>query len=188
MDDLAIPVRRFTVDDFYRMGETGLLGAEERVELLDGQIVQMASIGSRHASVVDKLTRFFVRAVDEVAVVRVQNPLRLGPFSEPVPDIVLAHPSNDFYESAHPRADQAFLVVEVSETTVRLDRGVKIPLYAAAGVREVWIVDLMNETLETHLEPRQGLYHKSATFRAGDNIAPEAFPDAVIRVADLLPH
>src|SRR3984957_5698612 len=126
----------FTVDEYYRMAEAGILGPEERVELIDGEIIQMSPIGDRHLGCVNAAPSFFTSTFREKAVVSVQNPLQLNDYTEPEPDVVLLKPRKDFYRGKHPDAESTLLVVEVSDTTLRYDRKIKLPRYAAAGIPE----------------------------------------------------
>src|SRR5690606_16285512 len=138
---------RITADEYHRMAEVGLLAPDARVELIEGEIIEMAPIGKEHTSVVDQLTRLFVRAVGDDAIVRVQGSVRLGSISEPEPDLVLLRPRTDFYRNQFANAPDILLVIEVSDTTLRYDREVKVPLYARHGVPETWIVDLPHQRL-----------------------------------------
>lgn len=135
------------------MAEAGLLGVDDRVELVEGEIIDMAPIGSRHAACVDRLTRLFVSRLGERAIVRVQSPVRMGDLSEPQPDVAVLAPRGDFYAGAHPGPDDVVLVVEVADTTLGWDRGVKVPLYARAGVAEVWVVDVGAGVVEVSRRP-----------------------------------
>jgi Uma2 family endonuclease len=132
--------RRFTVHDYHRMGEAGILHEDDRVELIEGEIVEMAAIGTRHFSCVNGLTRLLVRGVGDEAIVSVQNPVRLDEHNEPQPDLTVLR-VRDYRESL-PVPEDVLLLIEVSDTTLRYDRGVKLPLYARAGIREVCILDL----------------------------------------------
>lgn len=149
----ALRQRRFTVDEYHRMGASGVLTSEDRVQLIDGHIYLMSPIGSSHASCVDQLTHFFVRGVGDSAIVRVQNPVRLDRHSEPEPDIALVKPSPNAYRDRHPRPGDVLLLVEVSDTSMMLDRDIKLPLYARAGIPEVWIVALANDEVHVYREP-----------------------------------
>jgi len=133
---------RLTVDDYYRMGEAGIFAPSARVELIEGEVIDMAPIGSRHAAAVARLNRASTAAVGTAAIVSVQNPLRLNDRSEPEPDLMLLKPRADFYANAHPTAADVLLLIEVADTSARYDREIKLPLYARHGVPEVWIVDL----------------------------------------------
>lgn len=143
----------FTVDDYHRMGEAGILSADERTELIEGVVVTMSPIGSPHFAAVLRLERLLRDAVGGRAVVSVQGPVRLPPRSEPQPDVALLRPSPDQYETALPGPADVFLLAEVSDSTLARDRDVKAPLYARHGIAEYWIVDLQARTVLVHRDP-----------------------------------
>jgi len=178
--------RRFTVDDYYRMAETGILLPDERVELIEGQVVVVPPIGSPHAWSVDSLTRVLVPAVGDRAIVRVQGPVRIDEYSEPEPDLSLLRPGPERYHASHPTPEDVLLVVEVAHTRALHDRSVKLPLYARAGIPEYWIVDLGREVVEVYRSPEAGTYASSYEARAGTTIAPEAFPDVALDAGVIL--
>jgi Uma2 family endonuclease len=178
--------RRFTVEEYHRMGEAGILREDDRVELIDGEIVEMTPIGSRHAACVKRLMHLFVRALAARAVVSVQDPIAIPPESEPQPDLALLRPRADFYAGAHPEARDVLLVVEVADTTGPFDRGVKIPLYARAGISEVWLVDLTADVIEVHRRPGGGRYADLQRQARGERLVCQAFPDVELSVDDVL--
>ena len=178
--------RRFTVDEYYRMAEAGILHADDRVELIAGEIVQMSPIGSPHAACVDRFTRVFGLQLGDRVILRVQGPVRLSPDSEPEPDIALLRPRPDFYAAGHPGPADVYLIVEVADTTLRYDRDVKVPLYAAAGIPEVWIADLTGDAVRAFREPGPDAYRQAAVYRRGDALVPVAFPQLSIRVEEIL--
>jgi Uma2 family endonuclease len=179
--------RLFTVDEYYRMAEAGILHEDDRVELLEGEIVEMPPIGSHHASVVDRLTRIFSRAGDAIdATVRVQSPVRLGRTSEPVPDIALLRPRPDFYATAHPVPEDVLLVIEVADTSADSDRDVKLPLYARAGIAEVWIVDLNAGVVDVYTLPSTDGYAGRRSAGRGREVSPGALPQIAVAVSDIL--
>jgi Uma2 family endonuclease len=178
--------RRFTVDEYHRMAGAGILTEDDRVELIDGEIVEMTAIGSRHAACVDRLTRLFSRLVGERVIVRVQNPIRLGEYSEPQPDLALVRLRPDFYASGHPGPSDVLLVVEVVETSVESDREVKLPLYARAGVPEVWLVDLERGFIEVEQDPSPEGYRSVQQRTHGQHLAALAFPDAGLSLDEML--
>lgn len=138
----AAPSRRpITVDAFHRMGEAGIIGERDRVELIDGEIIDMSPIGALHAAIVDAIVRHFGRQAGDTVIVRCQNPLRLDDLNQPEPDVAVLRPRDDMYTTAHPGAADALLVVEVADTSLAYDIGVKVPLYARHGIPEVWVVD-----------------------------------------------
>jgi len=153
-----LPKHRISVGDYYRMVEVGLLAPDARVELIEGEIIYLAPIGTDHISVVDQLTRLLVVAAGQRAIVRVQSALRLDEYSEPQPDLSLLRPHDSFYRDRHAGAAEALLVVEVAMTSVRYDRSRKVPLYARLGVPEVWLFDLEAATLEIYRNPVDGTY------------------------------
>jgi len=178
--------RRFTVDEYYAMADAGILTEDDRVELIEGEIVQMAAIGSRHAACVNRLTRLLVLQAGEAAVVQVQNPVRLSDLSEPQPDLILSRARADFYAAGHPRPDDTLLVIEVSHTTLDYDREIKIPLYALARVPEVWIVDIDGDGVELYREPAGPEYHVQERHVRGDVLRPALLPDIEIPVSAIL--
>ncbi len=155
---LLLMRHRLTVAEYYRLPEAGVLGPEDRVELIEGEVVDMAPIGTRHAWTVKELTRRLYQCVGADVVISVQDPLHLDKFSQPQPDLMVLRPPADRYASAHPTAADVLLLIEVSDTTVRYDREIKVPLYARAGVAEVWVVDLEARVLRCHRQPAQGEY------------------------------
>lgn len=178
--------RRFTVDEYYRMAEAGILGEDDRVELLDGEIVEMSPIGNRHATCVRKLNGFFTEKLRGRAIVDVQDPVRLDSYSEPQPDVALLAWRDDWYAAAHPGPGDALLVVEVADTSAAWDRRRKVPLYARAGVAEVWVVDLAAGAVHAYRHPAGGAYAEAERLGPGERLAPAAFPDAAVEVSFLL--
>ena len=184
---MATVVRhRFSVEDYHRMAQAGILGEDDRVELIDGEIVDMAPIGPRHAASVDRLVRLLWRGLEDRAIVRVQSPVRLGEHSEPQPDVALLRPRADYYASAHPTAAEVLLVVEVAETSADYDRQVKVPLYARHGVGEVWLVDLERGQVEVYRRPGGGGYGEVVVLGRGERVSPGAFPELSLAVDDIL--
>ena len=149
---------RLTVDDYYRMAEVGILDCEARVELIDGEIIDMAPPGSPHAGTVTYLTEVLMRAVESRATVLAQNPVRLNEYSEPQPDLALLRRRDDFYRKRHPRADDVFLIIEVAASSLRFDRKRKQPLYARHSIPEMWLVDLGGRRLVRYRAPQKGSY------------------------------
>lgn len=147
-----------SVDEYYRMAEVGLLAPDARVELIEGEIIDMPPIGTDHAGVVSLLVHLLVPAVGARAVVQPQAGVRLDPRSEPQPDLALLAPRADFYRHQHPAPGDVLLLVEVSDSTLRYDLGVKVPLYARHGIPEVWIVDLQHDELHVFGTPQGGQY------------------------------
>lgn len=166
---------RLTVDEYLRMGEAGILAADARVELIDGEVVDMAPMRSRHASVVARLNTALAGCAAARATVWCQLPLVLGERSAPEPDLMLLHPRADFYRNAHPGAADVLLLIEVSDTTSDYDRRIKLPLYARHRIAEVWIVDLDHGLLRTYRDPQGDAYAD-----AESTAAPAAMPVATL--------
>ena len=152
--------RPFTVSEYYRMAETDILTEEDRVELIAGQIVAMSPIGSRHAACVDRLNSLLHSQPRLAGIVRVQSPIALDAYSEPEPDVVLLRPRTDFYADAHPTASDVLLAIEVADTSADYDREVKLPLYAQAGLPEVWLIDLQKGCIEVYARPQGDAYQQ----------------------------
>lgn len=182
----ARSLRPFTVDEYHAMGEAGILGPDDRVELVEGRIVTMAPIGSRHARSVNLLTEWLVTALAGRAMVQVQNPVTLDDFSEPEPDLSVVRRRDDYYLDAVPRAEDVYLLIEVADATGGRDRRAKIPRYAATGVPELWFFDLVAGRLEVRREPAPDGYATVQVLAPGDTATPEAFPDVTIDVGTLL--
>src|SRR5262245_18007929 len=179
--------RLFTVADYHRMGEADILGPEDRTELIDGEIFQMAPITHRHAMCVTRALHFFTGAFHTHAIVSTQNPLQLNNYSEPLPDIALLKYRSDFYASEDKVIpEDTLLVIEISDTTLRFDIKTKLPRYAAAAIREVWIENLRDDELLVNRDLIAGSYTTSFSLRRGDSVSLSAFPDTVFKVDDLL--
>ncbi|WP_036259677.1 Uma2 family endonuclease [Methylocapsa aurea] len=177
---------RLDVDAYYKMAEAGILNREERVELIDGEIIDMNPIGSPHAAIVKRLNRLVARAAaDGIVLVSVQDPLRLDAYNEPQPDLMLLRPRADDYRASHPSAADVLLLVEISDSSLTYDRGRKLALYAQFGVPEVWIVDLAGAAVEVFRQLKEGAY-SSRERRSGGALAPLLVPSVAIDVAALL--
>lgn len=185
---MSVQVKRwkFDVDDYYRMAEAGILTEDDRVELIEGEIINMSPIGRRHASCVDRLTMFFAPRLAGKAIVRVQNPFRISSFSEPQPDITLLKARDDFYSQAHPTPEDALLVIEVADSSVGYDRKVKMSLYARAGVPEAWVVNLPDDKLEAYSEPLNGSYQRVRELRRGESLTLKTLSSITISVDEIL--
>jgi len=187
--DMAVTLkrRRFTVDEYHRMGEAGILSEDEPVELIAGEIVVREPIGSRHAGTVNRLNRLWTSRLGERAVVQIQNPIELPEEdSEPQPDVALLRPRADFYTAAHPVAADVLLLIEVADSSLTVDRRVRMPLYARAAIPEAWILDLTADRVEVYRVPTADAYQQVVTFERGQRVAPVAFADLTVTVEDLL--
>jgi Uma2 family endonuclease len=185
---MAIPAikHRFTVADYHRMAEAGILGEDDRVELIEGEIVDMTPIGRRHQAGVDHLTELFIQGLSGKVIVRVQGSIRLSELSEPEPDLVLLRRRADFYANVDAGPDDVLLVVEVADTSLPYDRDVKVPLYARAGIPEVWLVDLNGASVIVHRDPGPQGYREVITARGTERLSPQAFPDFALTPSQIL--
>jgi len=184
---MLVPAQhRFSVEQYYRMAETEILRPDARVELLDGRITDMSPIGPFHGGVTKRLIRFFTALAGGRWIVSAQDPVHLDDYSEPQPDLMLLKPAADDYTSRHPVPDDVFLLVEVADTSLELDREEKLPAYGRAGIAEVWILNLPATTIEVYREPHFTGYGWNQVLRAGDKASPRAFPDVEVDVAELL--
>ena len=180
------PKRRlFTVEEFYALDQAGLFHSEERIELLDGEIIVMAPIGNPHADGTDRLDESLKEKLRGRARVRVQGPVRINENSLLQPDIAVLHLRDDYHRVAPTPAD-VLLLVEVADTSLEFDREVKLARYAAAGIHEVWIVNLRSRQVEAHADPVDGTYRSRRVVTADGSISPVAFPDVFLVVGEFL--
>jgi Uma2 family endonuclease len=179
--------RLFTVDEYEQMAAAGILGEDDRLELIGGEIIEMSPISVPHAVCVKKLNRLFSWHLGDRVIVGVQDPIRLDNRSEPQPEVVLLRPRADFYAQGHPEPEDIILVIEVAETSIQFDRQVKIPLYSQVGIEETWLVDLRRKSIEVYRGPAANGYTKTMRLRPDDTISPLAFPELVLKVSDVLP-
>jgi Uma2 family endonuclease len=177
---------RFTVDDYYRMGEVGILPHDARVELIDGDVVQMPPIGSHHNGSVIGLDELLRELLGRRVSISVQGPLELRQYGTPQPDLLILRRRDDHYRSANPTAADALLVIEVSESTLAYDRDTKAPMYARAGIADYWIVNLMDSQILVYREPVDGVYRSVQALGHEDVVQPLAFPDVSIAVSEIL--
>ena len=185
---MAVEVERrlFTVDEYHQMIETGIFHEDERIELINGELVRMVPIGHSHSGQVNRLNRTFGRALNQSVLLSVQNPVTLPDFSEPQPDIMLLRPRDDDYSRSNPTAADVFLIIEVADSSLAYDQQVKGLTYAQASIQDYWIVDLVDGTLLVHRQPTPAGYTSVQTLSRGDSVTPLAFPELTLQVADLL--
>ena len=179
------PRTGFTVAEYEQMVRAGVFREDDRIEMIEGQIIAMSPIGSSHSGHVNRLNRLFGSRAGQQILVGVQNPIRLTR-SEPQPDLALLKPRADDYATAHPTASEVLLVVEVADTSADFDRNVKIPLYGRSGVAEAWLIDLSAGVIEVYREPNPSGYGNKTTYVPGDSLAPIVLPDIVLTVAEIL--
>ncbi len=165
------PLMRISCERYHEMIASGGLKEDDRIELIHGYLVTKMSIGSQYSAVVSKLERFLHRIATEDVIVRGQNPITIHDYSEPEPDIVVAKHRDDFYADRHPYPEDVLLVIEVADTSLAYDRDAKIPLYAACGIPEAWLIDLNSHQITVFRQPEGAAYTEQLVFRAGDDLA-----------------
>jgi Uma2 family endonuclease len=178
--------RWITTEEYERMGEAGIFPQDARLELIEGEIYEMSPIGSPHAACVKFLSRLLNDLFGKDAIVGTQDPIHLDDFSEPQPDVTLLRWRDDFYRSAHPTPADVLLVVEVADTTVETDRKIKIPLYARAGIKEAWIVNIPDERIEVYTDPSDDAYGQVKEFARGERAQSETLANLNVGVAELI--
>ena len=183
---IDIERKLFTRDDFSKMYESGSLDEDDRVELIDGEVIQMTNPGRRHVECSLRATSVLTERLGRRAIVSVQNPLVLDDYNEPKPDVVVLAPREDFYASADVSFENALLVIEISDSTLAKDRKRKLPIYARCGVKEFWIEDLKHNVLLVFRDSSGNDYQTRLTLQRGETVTPLAFPDVNLQVKELL--
>ena len=177
---VQIARRHFNVSEYYRMAAAGVLSEDDRVELIEGEIIERNPIGSRHAACVGKLTKILGRLAGDKAIVWVQNPVQINDYSEPLPDIALLKRRDDFYAQANPQPTDVLLIIEVADSSVEYDRDIKIPLYAQASIPEVWLINLPKEIIEIYSQPLDDTYQETRIVERGESLAAESIQNLTI--------
>jgi Uma2 family endonuclease len=178
--------RHFNTAEYYRMAAAGVLTEDDRVELIEGEIVEMNPIGSRHAACVGRLTEILGRLAGGEAIVWVQNPVQINDYSEPLPDVALLKRRDDFYAQANPQPADVLLIIEVADSSVEYDRDIKIPLYAGAGITEVWLINLPQETIEIYTQPVGNTYREIRLVKRGESLAAKSIPGLILNADAVL--
>lgn len=178
--------RWFTASEYNRMAEAGILTEDDRVELIEGEIIEMSPIGSRHAACVNRLNMLLSSQSGRDLIVSVQNPILVDDYSEPEPDVAVLRMRDDYYAQALPEASDVLLVIEVADTSVEIDRSVKIPLYARTGIPLTILADLPNELVEVYSEPVNGQYQSMESFKRGDSFRLKTLPQLSLNVDAIL--
>ncbi len=185
--DFNRPLKHLThLDEWRRMGEANIFPPGSRVELINGEILDMAPIGSYHAGHLKNINKLFTRLMPDDLITSVQDPLQLGDLSEPEPDFMLLKPNADNYYSRHPTAEDVLLLIEVADSSLRFDQNEKLRLYAQHGVPEYWLLNLNDLCLEVYRKPNGESYAEKTTLQAGDSVTLSQFPDLSIQVAEIL--
>jgi len=189
MTTSPVELRKHLTDitEWQQMGEAGIFSPESHLELINGEIIEMPSIGCNHAGHVIRLISFFASYINkQKAIVNSQNPLQLGDLSEPEPDFMLLKPREDFYSSRHPTADDVLLLIEVADSSLSYDQNQKMHCYALHNIPEYWLLNLNDSCLEVYRRPRGENYEEKTTLRSGDNITLSQLPDLTVAISDIL--
>lgn len=177
---------RFTVDDYHKMIGWGMIKDVERAEIIEGELIKRMPVGNRHAACVKKLDELLRDKLGKSVTYSVQDPVRLDEFNEPQPDIALLKRRDDFYRGKQPMAEDVLLLIEVSDSTLDYDRNRKIPLYAKHEIPEVWLINLLNGTIELHSQPRDYSFNIVKILRRGEILKSEVLPDLSVSVNEIL--
>ena len=177
--------RLFTAEQFFQMIATGILTKDDHVELLEGEILEMTRIGLGHTACTANLVQIFILGIEGRAIVWPSGTIHLSDRSAPQPDLAVLRPNARKYRDAYPMPEDVLLLVEISDSSLRRDRELKLPLYARAGIQEYWIVDAQDEVVDVYASPTNLNYASARTFRRGEFISPAAFPDLAIAVDDI---
>jgi Uma2 family endonuclease len=183
---IQLTPRRFTAAEYGQMIEAGVFGQDERLELIDGEIVEMSPIGDRHAACVRRLIAVLSRHFADRAIVDAQDPIVVDVAYAPQPDAALLRLRPDFYASGTPSAADCLVVIEVADTSAEYDRQVKVPRYARGGVAELWLIDLERDLVVVYRDPDGDSYQHVQVFRRGDTIRVHALPEPAVRVDDII--
>ena len=183
---LHLARRRFTSAEYHQMVEAGILAEDDRVELIEGEIIEMSPIGRHHAATVRRLSDLSFHTFRDVALVDIQNPIRLSDESEPQPDLTLVRRRPDFYDSGLPGPEDIFLVVEVADTSLAYDRRLKIPLYGRSGIPEAWLIDVTKRTITVYRDPGPAGYGTTRVVRRAEQLDLVAFPDRLLSADEIL--
>jgi Uma2 family endonuclease len=176
----------FTVDDYHKMINAGILKEDDRVELINGEIIAMPPIGPNHASCVDRVNSQLYLKLGHSIIVRVQSPILLDDYSEPEPDITILKHRSDFYKNSHPKPEDILLIIEIGDSTIEYDRTIKIPGYAKSNVMETWLFDINKDRIELHRRPYNGIYQETRIAQRGQQFSCLSFPETLFSVDELL--
>ena len=183
---VELQYRQFTIDDLEQMVTSGILAEDEHIELIEGQLLKLSPPGILHAACVDRLNKVFSRQVGDDSTISIQNPITINHILQPEPDVMLLAPREDFYMRARPTAKDVLLLVEVSDSSLAYDQEIKLPLYASAGIREVWLVNLRDSSIECYSHPVAQGYRLCERFFAGDTIHPDTLAAVTVDVGYVL--
>lgn len=183
----AVQMRRFTADEYHRMGELGILSPTERTELIDGEIIVMAAKGTAHAAAVLLTQDLFKERLGRQVFVKSQDPVRLGPRSEPEPDVVITVRDPLAFSTHHPQAEEVLLLIEVADSSLQYDLVTKALMYAAAKIVEYWVLDVIERELHVFRQPLGDQYQSHAILAETLTVTPLAFNDLTLQIWEMLP-
>lgn len=183
---MMLDIRLLTVKDYHRMAEAGIFQPSERVELIAGQIIKMAAKGTAHESSITRTDKLLEQRLGEQILTRLQSPIQLDDYSEPEPDIAVVIPDSLYYEDHHPSPSEIYLIIEVADTTLKIDRQVKAQIYAQSGITDYWILDVNERKLHVFREPSQNGYKSELILSENGNISPLAFPNCTFIIREML--
>ncbi len=188
MNSVISPVRKHLTDihEWRKLGEANIFPPDSRIELIEGEIIEMAPVGSHHSSHLKRINKLFSSLVMDMAIVAVQDPLQLSDLSEPEPDFMLLRPVPDFYYEKHPIAQDVFLLIEVADSSLNFDQNQKLRLYAMHNVPEFWLLNLIDNCLEVYRKPKGEVFAEKTTLYSGDKISLSQLPDICIQVSEIL--
>lgn len=181
---MQVLTKKFTIDKYEKMIDCGILTEQDKVELIKGEIIEMSPIGLKHIATVIRLTNILPSLFGEKTLISVQNSIQLNDDSQPEPDVVCLKNRSDFYETKRPTPEDILLLIEVSDSSLKYDQEIKLPLYAESGVNEVWLVNLNNDTLEVYKKPHNKTYQQEEILSKKDQVSCLAFPQLIINVSD----
>lgn len=182
----AIAVRQISVKDYHHMTKSGILRPDERVELLEGQIIKMAAKGTAHRAAVSRINHLLENRLGDRVLICLQDPIRLNDYSEPEPDIAVVRPDPLYYEDHHPTPAEIFLLIEVADTSLKFDCEVKAPAYSCSGITEYWVLDVSDRKLHVYRSPSANSYQSETILSEALTIAPLAFPECIVTIKELL--
>lgn len=184
---MKLLTKKFTIDNYEKMIDRGIFTPQDNLELINGEVIEMSPIGIKHATTVLRLTNVFPLLFQNKALVSVQNSIILNDYSQPEPDLVLLKKRDDFYEQKRPTSEDIFLLIEVSDSSLKYDREIKLPLYAENNISEVWIFNLNDDVIEVYSQPQNNYYQQQQIFTKKDTISCSAFPKIALELKQLIP-
>jgi len=185
ISDPCLNIHKFTTKQYQLMYETGVFAVSDRHELISGEIREMSPIGIKHAVCVARLTKHFERKLGDQTIIWTQNPIILSDYSQPQPDLAILKWRDDFYANALPTPDDILLIIEVADSTIAYDRDVKMPLYAANGIPEMWLFDVNQQIIEGYSQLSASGYKRTMRYEQGDTLSINAFPEVIFNWEDL---